>query len=217
MYIYRYMHKCIYMYKYIYIKKCSSVRELNISATGIKVSAQIPTGFKAGIKMRLEQSLKSAQLSFVILARMTILALFLFFFFLFLCLLLHPPPKSYLKLLGFKWARYKVKIISCEYRMMVYFVCFVFTNDAAKLLAVELISVGETQPLFCEIPTSMNNWDNIFRDGGFRTQQLKLQSRWTSDEILSKFRCLTARPFSMLKFSLGFFFFPYFSWHEIVS
>lgn len=50
------------------IFKWNSIRELNTNATGIKVSAKIPTGFKAGIKMRLEYALKSAHLSFVILA-----------------------------------------------------------------------------------------------------------------------------------------------------
>lgn len=62
-YICIYIHICVYIYtvcvcKYvIYIFKWSLTRELNTTATDIKVSANIPIGFKAGINMRLGQAL----------------------------------------------------------------------------------------------------------------------------------------------------------------
>lgn len=72
-----------------------------------------------------------------------------------------------------------------------------------KLLAVKLISVREIQPLVCEIPASTTNWDNAFRDGDLRTQELKQQNWWTSDEALSwpsdRFQCCSlASCFSFL-------------------
>lgn len=80
-----------------------------------------------------------------------------------------------------------------------------------KLLAVKLISVREIQPLVCEIPTSTTNWDNTFSDGGFRTQELKQQNWWTSDEILS----WPSDNFQCWSLALCFSFLSHFIWCKI--
>lgn len=134
-YIYGYIHTlCINasIFVCVYRFKWKLIRELNTNTTDIKMSSKILDGYKAGIKMRLEQALNSAHLYFVILAWITILALFRVF--LFLHLLLYPLPKSYLKLFNVKWATYKVKIVSCECNFMVY---FEFTDDVTNCLQLD--------------------------------------------------------------------------------